>query len=100
MLLEEYRHRRLDDTTEAAADATTPESPSLPRAKGKRREFLRDYLRWLRPHRYAAGVFFLLALIVAGLDLIEPLFMRFIIDHVLMNRALDTAARLIRPQPA
>jgi ATP-binding cassette subfamily B protein/subfamily B ATP-binding cassette protein MsbA len=28
--------------------------------------------------------------------MIEPLFMRYIIDHVLLNRALDAAARLVR----
>jgi ATP-binding cassette, subfamily B, bacterial len=32
----------------------------------------------------------------AGLEMIEPLFMRYIIDHVLLNRALDAARRLAR----
>ena len=39
---------------------------------------------------------FVLALIAAGLQMIEPLFMRYIIDRVLLNQALDTAARLTR----
>ena len=50
---------------------------------------MRDYLRWLWPHRYAVAVVFLLALVRAGLEMIEPLFMRFIIDRVLLNTALD-----------
>jgi ATP-binding cassette subfamily B protein/subfamily B ATP-binding cassette protein MsbA len=41
-------------------------------------------------------VVFTLALVRAGLEMIEPLFMRYIIDHVLLNRALDAAARLVR----
>jgi ATP-binding cassette subfamily B protein/subfamily B ATP-binding cassette protein MsbA len=42
-----------------------------------------------------AGVFFL-ALIVAGLQMIEPLFMRFIIDGVLLETDQDVAVRLSR----
>ena len=38
----------------------------------------------------------MLALIGTGLQMIEPLFMRFIIDRVLLNTALDTATRLNR----
>ena len=40
---------------------------------------------------------FFLALVRAGLEMIEPLFMRFIIDHVLLERARSsTAERLTR----
>src|SRR5262245_7760751 len=80
--VKEYRQGRLDDTTDAARD------PDAARAKherrGKRREYMRDYLRWLWPHRYAAGVFAFLALLTATLQMIEPLFMRFIVDRVLL----------------
>ncbi|MDQ3949364.1 MAG: ABC transporter ATP-binding protein/permease, partial [Gemmatimonadota bacterium] len=62
--------------------------------------YLREYLRWLSPHRFAVGAVFLLALTVAGLQMIEPLFMRFIVDRVLLNTALDTASRLARLQMA
>jgi ATP-binding cassette subfamily B protein/subfamily B ATP-binding cassette protein MsbA len=55
---------------------------------------LRAYLRCLRPHRYAVGAIILYALVVAGLEMIEPLFMRFIVDRVLLNPGLDSAARL------
>ena len=44
--------------------------------------------------------FFILALITAGLEMIEPLFMRFIIDRVLLNQALDRATRLSHLQLA
>jgi ATP-binding cassette subfamily B protein/subfamily B ATP-binding cassette protein MsbA len=42
------------------------------------------------------GLVFGLALASAGLQMVEPLFMRFIIDSVLLNAALDTAQRLGR----
>jgi ATP-binding cassette subfamily B protein len=105
--VEDYKHRRLDESTEAsqdgkrAGDATKPdENGATPKpersAPSKRREYLREYLRWLRPHRYAVALVFLLALTAAGLEMIEPLFMRFIVDQVLLNATLDTASRLTR----
>ena len=39
---------------------------------------------------------FLLALAVAGLQMIEPLFMRFIVDRVILNKTLDLSSRLTR----
>jgi ATP-binding cassette subfamily B protein/subfamily B ATP-binding cassette protein MsbA len=89
---EEEKQR--EDPVKTAGDAS---QSSKGRAPGrKRREQLRDYLRWLRPHRYAIGALFVLALLAAGLELVEPLFMRFIIDRVLLNSGLDSASRLAR----
>ena len=51
-------------------------------------------MNWLWPHRFAIAGFFVLALLTAGLEMIEPLFMRFIIDRVLLNETLDRATRL------
>jgi ATP-binding cassette subfamily B protein/subfamily B ATP-binding cassette protein MsbA len=103
--VEDYKERRLydpasagkngDQLDEAAkADKETATESSKRECRGKRREYLRAYFRWLWPHRYAVGVVLLFALAVAGLEMIEPLFMRFIIDRVLLNAELDTAARL------
>jgi ATP-binding cassette subfamily B protein/subfamily B ATP-binding cassette protein MsbA len=88
----QYAERRLDEALEAGVDS--PESRGLRR--GKRREYLRDYLRWLWPYRFATGALLLLALVGAGLQMIEPLFMRFMVDRVLLNTALEPAARLSR----
>src|SRR6266545_4975685 len=82
-----YKQRRLDDSAEGE---------SRPLSRGKRRDYLRDYLRWLWPYRYAAGALLALALLTTGLQMIEPLFMRFIIDRVLLNTGLDAASRLTR----
>jgi ATP-binding cassette, subfamily B, bacterial len=105
--VKDYKQRRLDDSEETgedrkprddspkpAHDKSAPESRR--ERKTKRRKYVREYLRWLKPHRCAVGALFVLALLAAGLEMIEPLFMRFIIDKVLLNIELDTASRLGR----
>ncbi len=88
--VQDYKQGRLDDST----DGDSAKDPSKQQRRGKRREYLRAYLRWLKPYRIAVGAVFLFALIGAGLQMIEPLFMRYIIDNVLLNSALDSSARL------
>ena len=93
--VEDYKQRRLDAIVEA--DQAKPggdDKPAADSGRGKRRQYLREYLRWLRPHRYSLIAVFLFALLVAGLQMIEPLFMRYIIDRVLLNSGLDKVARL------
>jgi ATP-binding cassette subfamily B protein/subfamily B ATP-binding cassette protein MsbA len=105
--VEDYVQRRLDDLDESGngekrPEAAAPDENDRPsswwrlRPRGKRREYLREYLHWLKPLRVALGAVFLLALLRAGLEMIEPLFMRYIIDRVLLNPALTTAERLTR----
>ena len=108
VFVEDYNHQRLDEALESdgkhkapPTDATESEKPTQKTSRfglrrGKRREYLREYLRWLRPYRYAVAGLFVIALIRAGMEMIEPLFMRFIVDHVLLNTVLDTAARFTR----
>ena len=97
--VEDYRQRRLDDLNEdhkrlSGADEAPDADGRKPNRRAGRRRYVREYLRWLSPHRYAVGGFILLALAVAGLQMIEPLFLRRIVDKVLLNKALDNAARL------
>src|ERR1043165_521950 len=99
LFVEDYKQHRLDAKNEENRKRITADAESSPRPKGLRgifapgpgghREYLRDYLRWLKPHRRAIRLFVLLALVAAGLGMIEPLFMRFIIDRVLLNKSLD-----------
>ena len=96
--LQDYKLRQLDDS-DTPDDKPKPkeEKGSLAKrwlGKGQKRDYLRSYLRWLRPHRYAVAAVFFFALIAAGLQMIEPLFMRHIIDRVLLNNELDSAGRL------
>jgi ATP-binding cassette subfamily B protein/subfamily B ATP-binding cassette protein MsbA len=100
-----YKAKQLDDPEPDTAQKK-PDEPVKPsekksllgflRGTGKRREYARAYLRWLRPHRCAIGALFVLALLAAGLELVEPLFMRFIVDKVLLNTGLDLSSRLAR----
>lgn len=101
---DDYRQGRLDDAIEAArgwgetapdaagADDAPPSKTKL--LAGRRRRYAREYLRWLWPHRGSVGLVFSLAVVVAALQMAEPLFMRFIIDRVLLNDTLDAAGRL------
>ncbi|MBM3981450.1 MAG: ABC transporter ATP-binding protein [Planctomycetes bacterium] len=85
----DYKQQKLDD-----GDKPAPVPGADPAARPTRRQYLRAYLRWLRPHRGSVGAVFALALVVAGLEMIEPLFMRFMIDRVLLDTGADPAARL------
>jgi ATP-binding cassette subfamily B protein/subfamily B ATP-binding cassette protein MsbA len=108
VFVEDYKHQRLDEALDADGKPkpTAPVSPEAEAApekrsglglrRGKRREYLREYLRWLRPYRVPVTALFLLALIRAGMEMIEPLFLRFIVDRVLLNSTLDLASRLTR----
>ena len=102
--VQDYRKGLLDDQVDAARGLKpTDESRSVdggPSSRptawlgGQRRQYLREYLRWLWPHRYGVAIVFGLALAGAGLQMIEPLFMRFIIDRVLLNADLSTSDRI------
>ena len=86
--VQDYKLRRLDAASEDGGPAPPPGQPR------ERRAYLREYIRWLKPHRKELAFVFLVALVVAGLQMIEPLFMRYIVDHVILNRNLDRGARL------
>lgn len=101
--VDDYRQRRLDAIADAADHRPTPADAQTGDGnrpagvlRGKRKQYLREYLRWLRPYGGTVAVVFVLALVVAGIEMIEPLFMRYIVDRVLLNDALDRVARLSR----
>jgi ATP-binding cassette subfamily B protein/subfamily B ATP-binding cassette protein MsbA len=89
--VDDYRQGRLDAPEQGGGSAEPAVSD-----RRARRDYIRDYLRWLTPHRYAVGFVLALAFVAAGLQMIEPLFMRFIIDRVLLNSTLDGPARVAR----
>src|SRR5262249_32112468 len=112
--VEDYKAKRLDallderrrplnaspdgDGEAPGTDGALPGDPAAARAErgARRRRYLREYFHWLEPHRTAAIAFVLLALTRAGLEMVEPLFMRFMVDKVLLNRALAMTVRLER----
>jgi len=104
--VEDYRAGRLDEQTQKRADGqhleagTEAAAPAPVVSKrpwsGLNRRYAREYLRWLWPHRYQAALVFALALVIAGLEMVQPLFMRTIVDGVLLDSSLDAAGRLRR----
>ncbi|TWT36665.1 putative multidrug export ATP-binding/permease protein [Posidoniimonas corsicana] len=65
-----------------------------PKDKAQRRKYLGMYLRWLSPYRNTVVALGSLALVIAVLDMAQPLFMRHIIDEVLLNESMTTGQRL------
>ncbi|HEY0303636.1 MAG TPA: ABC transporter ATP-binding protein [Longimicrobiales bacterium] len=94
----DYQLKRLDHDGESPSDQQpAAEKKSIRQwLRGQHRDYLRAYLRWLWPHRFAVGGVFIFALMAAGIQMIEPLFMRHIIDRILLNPELDNAARLFQ----
>lgn len=90
--VQDYKQRRLDAPTDEPAKE--PVTSTGGRTRDTRREYLRAYLRCLRPHRSAVVAILVVALAVAALEMAEPLFMRFIIDRVLLDTGADPASRL------
>jgi ATP-binding cassette subfamily B protein/subfamily B ATP-binding cassette protein MsbA len=86
------KQRRLDELAAAGTDQAPAKRPD----KAERRRYLRDYVGWLWPHRRAILGLFALAVVTAGLDMIHPLFMRYVIDQVLLVDGLSPALRLSR----
>src|SRR6185369_15976044 len=104
--VQDYQQRRLDDAVEKGGDRKPVQAPLTSNGgasakrpdTGKRREYLREYVRWLWPYRYTVGAVFVFALLAGGLEMVQPLFMRFIVDRVLLKAGLDVASRLARLQ--
>ena len=103
--VQDYRRNRLDDLLEENRDQTKPaEAPGVvadgqKRSKA-RRQYLREYGHWLWPHRYTVAAVMVFALLTGGLEMVQPLFMRFIVDRVLLQSGLNPAERLARLQLA
>jgi ATP-binding cassette subfamily B protein len=111
--VEDYKKHRLDELIDAqnaalaragmgpepAPEKPEPESEAeskgkkKPRLSKKRREYIRLYLRWLKPQRQMLVGVIIFAILLAVMEMIEPLFMRTIIDKVLMNDALSLPER-------
>ncbi len=87
------REDSLDDNDNENRDPGTRENRNQQRSL--RRGYLRLYIRRLWPHWKIATSLMVMALIIAGLELIQPLFLRYIIDQILLSEG-DTALRISR----
>ena len=77
-------------------DKQTDDDKPKRAAKSDRRRYLRQYVDWLRPHSGSILLMLGLALAVAGLDVAQPLFTKYIVDNVLIEPNLSDAERLMR----
>lgn len=84
-----YKEGRVDELAVSEAQDKLPPPP-----KEQRRQHLWQYLGWLRPHLRSVAVVLLLAGLNAGLDTLPPLFLRFVVDRVLLAPDLATGTRL------
>ena len=91
--VKKYKSRKLDQATEARSGRALRGDEA---EGGSKRRYLRTYLLWVKPHWVGVSVLFALSLVAAGLQMVEPLFMRHIIDEVLLNAELDPGSRLGR----
>jgi ATP-binding cassette, subfamily B, bacterial len=93
----DYHLKRLDDQPPGIERPVgEPKKSVREYLRGRHRDYLRAYVRWLWPHRFAVGLVFLLALVAAAIQMVEPLFMRYIIDRILLNNEIDAAAKFRR----
>lgn len=83
-------------SAEPLGDAKPAGPFKMLRLSPKRRAYLRGYLKWLAPHKSMLAMVIVLALTVAAMEMLEPLFMRYIIDQVLLNSGLEKAERFSR----
>ncbi|QDU90658.1 Putative multidrug export ATP-binding/permease protein [Pirellulimonas nuda] len=79
--VKQYTHDKSDDQQQGR-----PESE-------ERRRYMRQYLAWIWPHRGAVGLMMTLALMVSVLEVAQPLFLRYVVDDVLLKQGLTTAQR-------
>jgi ATP-binding cassette subfamily B protein/subfamily B ATP-binding cassette protein MsbA len=89
-----YRERRTSDYTTDPRGDDDVDGLAGRAERPHRRRYLALYAQWLRPHRRDVVLLLLLAVGTAVLDMAQPLFMRHIIDQVLLKTGLSQGDRL------
>ena len=93
--LDDFRANRIsqgDDRGDANGDH---DDAARGERKQKRRGYLRAYIRELWPHKNKVVILIAMSLVIAGLDMVQPLFFRYIVDDILLNESLGTTAKLV-----
>ena len=88
----DFRNKRKEKTPAGADGASSLEQPGR-KPKAERKQYRREYQRWLWPYRYGLLVVFVLAVIGALLDMVWPLAIKQIIDGVLLPEGLEAGAK-------
>ena len=61
---------------------------------GKRKEYLRDYVTWLWRYWPTAILLMVLSLVIAALEMTHPLFLRYVLDDVLLKESFSPEKKL------
>ncbi len=77
-------------TSDDSTGDTEPQQ-EVPRS---RRHYLRHYVSWLLPYRFHVATIIVTSLLIAVSEMMQPLFVRYIIDHVLVPESGAAADRL------
>lgn len=89
-------HERLPSNDSAAR--TESEQSTPPRSKAerrmRRRKYMRLYFAELRPHIFSVALLIGLSLAIAMLDMIQPLFYRYIVDNILLDTTMNSSAKI------
>lgn len=62
--------------------------------RSERKQYLRMYLKWLLPYWKTVTALVVLALCAAGLEMVQPLFLRYLIDNVFNAGGLSAEQRI------
>ena len=79
--LSDYPREKLDERVGGASE---------------RREYLRQYIAWIMRHWWPVLTLTLLSLVGAGLEMVQPLFLRYIMDRVLLAEGTITTSQKLR----
>jgi ATP-binding cassette subfamily B protein/subfamily B ATP-binding cassette protein MsbA len=85
-----FKRRRLEPLALTDKEKEQQKRPE----KAARRRYLHDYIRWLGPYVRPLALMIVMAVVVAGLDMAHPLFMRYIIDDVLLTEGVSSTSRI------
>jgi ATP-binding cassette subfamily B protein/subfamily B ATP-binding cassette protein MsbA len=85
-----YKEGRTEELSLAGDRKEQPTATDKP----ERRRHLARYIAWLRPHAPAVVFLLVIALIEAGLNMLPPLFLRHIVDRVLLPTGMSSTERL------
>jgi ATP-binding cassette, subfamily B, bacterial len=93
---EKFRAAYLAGREEEYSQDPTHAEEAKRASKEDRRRYMRQYVNWLLPHRRAIGVMMALALAVSALEVAQPLFMRYVIDDILLPPELTSGERMLK----
>ncbi|MEZ6093041.1 MAG: ABC transporter ATP-binding protein [Pirellulaceae bacterium] len=98
--LEKFRRNELEGENEDGNGATKDRKDETADAKKekkrRRKKFMGLYFAELKKYRWSITLLIILSLVIAGLELLQPLFFRHIIDKILLNGSLDASGKLMR----